>query len=120
MRTGAGIRRTSKGDTMKTMKWTQRICIGSGLALASVFSIPMVAGAATPDPTCYTGCTPPEVSSATVTPTTVAPSDPGSTAMVNGSSSLPFTGADIGELAAIGAGAVVIGGVLARRRRSAS
>jgi LPXTG-motif cell wall-anchored protein len=43
-----------------------------------------------------------------------------SASMVNGSASLPFTGADVGELAAIGAGAIVIGGVLARRRRSAS
>jgi LPXTG-motif cell wall-anchored protein len=40
--------------------------------------------------------------------------------LVNGSSSLPFTGADIGELAAVGAGAIVIGGILVRRRRSAS
>lgn len=34
-----------------------------------------------------------------------------------GSSSLPFTGADVAELAAIGAGAVVLGGVLVRARR---
>ena len=41
-------------------------------------------------------------------------------ASVNSSASLPFTGADIGELAVVGAGAIVVGGVLARRRRSAS
>lgn len=106
---------------MKTMKWTQRICIGTGLAVASMFAVPTVAGA---DATCYTGCTP-----STVSPTSVPPPEPNSaggvhttggvhtSAMVNGSSSLPFTGADIGELAAVGVGAVVIGGVLTRRRR---
>jgi hypothetical protein len=35
----------------------------------------------------------------------------------NGSSSLPFTGGDIVELSVIGAGALALGGVLARRRR---
>ena len=104
---------------MKTLTWTQRICIGSGLALASMFAVPAVAGAAS---TCYTGCTPPTVASVSVTPTTS--SGGGTTAhtsaLVNGSSSLPFTGADIGELAAVGAGAIVIGGILARRRRQTS
>jgi len=101
---------------MKTMKWTQRICIGSSIAVASLFAVPAVAGA---DPTCYTGCTPPAVSNNNVVP---PPStDPvRTTASVNGSSSLPFTGADVGELAAVGVGAIVLGGVLARRRRSAS
>jgi hypothetical protein len=103
---------------MKTLKWTQRICIGSGLALASMFAVPAVAGA---DSTCYTGCVPPTVQATSVTPST----GPGTSAvhtsaMVNGSSSLPFTGADIGELAAVGAGAIVIGGILARRRRQTS
>ena len=106
---------------MKTMKWTQRICIGSSIALASVFAVPAVAGAV--DPTCYPTCTPPTVSSNSLVPSApVAPKvQPAhTTASVNGSSSLPFTGADIGELAAVGAGAIVLGGVLARRRRSAS
>jgi hypothetical protein len=101
---------------MKTMKWTQRICIGAGLAVTSMFAVPAVAGA---DATCYTGCTPPAVSPNVVTPPATTNSDgvqPASVT-VNGSSSLPFTGADIGELAAVGVGAVVIGGVLTRRRR---
>ncbi|HEY5109916.1 MAG TPA: hypothetical protein VII96_09950 [Acidimicrobiales bacterium] len=103
---------------MKTMKWTQRICIGAGLAVTSMFAVPTVAGA---DTTCYTGCTPPTVSPTSVPPPTTPSTEPVHTAAatVNGSSSLPFTGADIGELAAVGIGAVVIGGVLARRRRSA-
>ena len=100
---------------MKTMKWTQRICIGTGLAVASMFAVPTVAGA---DTTCYTACTAPIVSPTSVPPPGPTTTDPvHTTTMVNGSSSLPFTGADIGELAAVGVGAVVIGGVLTRRRR---
>jgi len=99
---------------MKTMKWTQRICIGSSIAVASLFAVPAVAGA---DPTCYTGCTPSVVANnSTVPPRT----DPATTASVSSSSSLPFTGADVGELAAVGAGAIVVGGLLVRRRRSAA
>ncbi len=101
---------------MKTMKLTQRICIGSAIAVASLFAVPAVAGA---DTTCYTGCTPPAVNNnAVVPPPSTQPVR--TAASVDGSSSLPFTGADIGELAVVGAGAVVLGGVLARRRRSAS
>lgn len=118
-------RESREKEDMKTLTVTQRICIGSGLALASMFAVPAVAGA---DATgCYTGCTPSTVQNISVTPVTpvTSPTTDGSgpasnTAMVNGSSSLPFTGADIGELGVVGAGAIVIGGLLARRRRSAS
>jgi hypothetical protein len=100
---------------MKTLKWTQRICIGSSIAVASLFAVPAIAGA---DTTCYTGCTPTAAANnSTVPPPTDAAN---TTASVSGSSSLPFTGADVGELAAVGAGAIVVGGLLARRRRSAS
>jgi len=103
---------------MKTMTWAQRICIGSGLALASVFSVPAVASAATAN--CYTGCTPPTVANNSVVPPTTSPSGNGTvTPTVSGSSSLPFTGADVGELAAVGVGAIVVGGILVRRRRTA-
>jgi hypothetical protein len=108
-------RESREEEHMKTLKWTQRICIGSGLALASMFAVPAVAGA---DSTCYTGCVPATVLGNSVTPTSGAV--PHTTAAVNGSSSLPFTGADIGELAAVGAGAIVVGGILARRRRQTS
>ena len=57
---------------MKTMKWTQRICIGAGLAVTSMFAVPAVAGA---DATCYTGCTPPTVSPSVVTPPATTTSD---------------------------------------------
>ena len=105
---------------MKTMKWTQRIVIGTGLAVASMFAVPTVAGAA--DSTCYVGCTPSAVSpsSVPVAPTSGGTPQAAASTLANGSSSLPFTGADIGELAAVGAGAVVIGGVLVRRRRRAA
>ena len=105
---------------MKTMTWTKRITLSAGLALTSLVAVPAVAGATG----CYTGCTPPTVSSTLVTPPSPPRTDPlhhvTTTAQVNGSSSLPFTGADIGELAAVGAGAVVVGVVLTRRRRSAA
>lgn len=48
--------------------------------------------------------------------------DPGThveaaTATQSGSSSLPFTGGDVAGLAAVGGGAIVIGGLLATRTR---
>ena len=102
---------------MKTMTWTKRITLSAGLALTSLVAVPAVAGA----DGCYTGCTPPTVSSTLVAPPSTDPlHHVTTTAQVNGSSSLPFTGADIGELAAVGAGAVVVGVVLTRRRRSAA
>jgi hypothetical protein len=105
---------------MKAFTRTKRICVVTGVAVVSMLAVPTVAGAT--DPACYTGCTPPAVSPNTVLPP--AQHDPSKTAAttsaVNGSSSLPFTGADVGELAAIGMGAVVIGRVLTRRRRQAS
>jgi uncharacterized surface anchored protein len=108
---------------MKTLTWTQRICIGSTIAVASLFAAPGVAGVAGAD-TCnpsYPTCSPSTVESTSVVPPSpAAVASDNATQTVNGSSSLPFTGADIGELAVVGAGAIVLGGVLARRRRSAS
>ena len=102
---------------MKMLKLTQRIVSGSSIAVASLVAVPAVAGAT--DPGCYTGCTPATVDANNVP--VPPPTDPVQTAAsVSGSSSLPFTGADIGGLAAVGAGAIVVGGVLARRRRSVS
>jgi hypothetical protein len=106
---------------MKRMSWTKRITISGGLALTSLVAVPAVAGAAG----CYPTCTPSTVASTSVAPPSTGSTTPGTdpvhtTAQVNGSSSLPFTGADIGELAAIGAGAVAVGVVLTRRRRNAA
>ena len=108
---------------MKTMTWTKRITLSAGLALTSLVAVPAVAGATTPTttlPGCYPTCAAPNVNGTAGTPTSTDGVHATTTAQVNGSSSLPFTGADIGELAAVGAGAVVVGVVLTRRRRSAA
>ena len=93
-----------------------------GLGLSMAFSV--VGGAylstsAYADSTCYTGCTAPTdpgagTSQATTTANVVT--DPSS-------GSLPFTGADIAEMAGIGAALVGAGGLLVargRRRTTAS
>jgi hypothetical protein len=90
-----------------------------GLGLGVVMSAAVVAlpTAAFADTTCYvTGCsqsqggvTPQVVS----TPPAVAPVEPQQAA----SGGLPFTGADIEEMAAVGAGALLVGGALVRRSR---
>ena len=107
------------------MMRTKRICIATAFAVAALLAAPTVAGAA--DTACYTGCIPPSVNPNSVPLPNPVPqpkpvlANPTTTIhVVNGSSSLPFTGADVGELAAVGLGAVVIGGVLTRRRRQAS
>lgn len=101
-----------------SLHWTKRICIGATIATASLFAVPAAAGAATT--TCYTGCTPPTVNNNSTLPAPPRTDPVHTAASVNGSSTLPFTGADIGELAVVGAGAIVVGGVLARRRRTTS
>jgi len=102
--------------------WARRLIVGSSLAVASLAMAPGIAGA-TP------GCVP--AGSVTepgcvITPTVSANTDPlpaasGSATVKTTStpSSLPFTGADVAELALIGTGAVLAGSVLARRRRRA-
>ncbi len=115
---------------MAVLTRIQKIVACSGVAVASLVVVPAVAQAApssAPATDCYTSCTPPTVTGNTV-PLNQDPSDPGAngtvagstaalTSTTNGSSSLPFTGADIGELAAVGLGAVAVGGLLTRRRR---
>jgi LPXTG-motif cell wall-anchored protein len=109
--------------------WARRLIIGSSLALASLAIVPSVAGA---DPA---SCTPsntynvpttcavvPAVSSTSDGPTTAAAvTTPTTTPAVHTTaattSSLPFTGADVEELAVVGVGAVLAGGLLLRRRR---
>jgi LPXTG-motif cell wall-anchored protein len=107
--------------------WARRLIVGASLAVASVAMVPGIASADT------TSCVPAgsvtEPSNCVTTPTvandgndgavqtpvapitSVTPTPPSST------SSLPFTGADVAELAVIGTGAVLAGGVLMRRRR---
>ena len=107
--------------------WARRLIVGASLAVASVAMVPGIASADT-----ATGCvaagsvtepgncvTIPTVggggNTGVQTPVTPAASvDPIPT---TSTSSLPFTGADVAELAVIGTGAVLAGGVLMRRRR---
>ena len=78
--------------------------VGSMLALAAVM-VPAVAAHAS---TCYTACTPTHHR---------GPAPHANDARAVSSSELAFTGADIEEMTAIGAGALVVGGVLLRRNR---
>ena len=108
--------------------WARRLIVGASLAVASVAMVPGIASADT-----TTGCVPAgsvtEPSNCVTTPTVPNDGNDGAVqtpvvAPVTGTpaptvttSSLPFTGADVAELAVIGTGAVLAGGVLMRRRR---
>ncbi|HVB91807.1 MAG TPA: hypothetical protein VND70_06880 [Acidimicrobiales bacterium] len=87
------------------------IGMGALLALPAVSVLPGVAGA---DNTCYTGCT---AASGGVTDA----NGQGLSTPTSSPGSLAFTGADLGEMALIGVGAVAAGTVLVRRshRRTA-
>jgi hypothetical protein len=109
--------------------WARRLIIGASLAVASVAVVPGIAGATT-----GTGCVPAgsvtEPNNCVITPTVtndgndgavqtlVAPTTSVTPTPTASTSSLPFTGADVAELAVIGTGAVLVGGVLTRRRRT--
>ena len=114
------------------------LSLGAGLAFTTlgVVALPgAVASAATTGTsgntgsgTCYPACPPtaPQSGVSVTTPApqvTVAPAVAPAAAPTQAPTSggLPFTGADISEMAAVGAGALVLGGVLVRRsRRNAS
>ncbi|HLI73188.1 MAG TPA: hypothetical protein VKU86_04860 [Acidimicrobiales bacterium] len=89
--------------------------LGFGMALSTV-GVVVAPAVAFADSTCYTGCSTPNTGSTPVTPSAPAaaqtqpPSEPAS-------GGLPFTGADIAEMTAVGAGAVLVGGVLVQRSR---
>ena len=113
------------------MMWARRLLIGSGLAVGSLALASGVAGAASCGSMSGVSCSvTPQVSGNQTTPTpatTAATSalpydgtSSSSSSSTGSSSSLPFTGADIAELAVIGGAAAVVGGVLTRRRRLAS
>jgi hypothetical protein len=91
--------------------------LGLGLTLATlgVVAVPTMAYA---DATCYTGCTTPMtgVSTPVVTPNVTTPAAaPAEPAQAAGG--LALTGADIEGMATIGAGALVVGGLMVRRSR---
>ncbi len=101
--------------------------LASTALLTSGWLAPSTAGAAS-DPGCYTSCLPftptdPTDPGGPTTPVTTptspgGPTDPGGAGTNSGEvSSLPFTGADVAELAVVGVGAVAVGTVLLRRRK---
>src|SRR5215472_12993556 len=90
--------------------------LGFGVALSTA-GVVLAPAAAFADATCYTGCSTPSTGnnnpatpSAPAQAQTQPPSNPAS-------GGLPFTGADIAEMAAVGAGAVLVGGALVQRSR---
>lgn len=90
------------------------IALGAGLSVAPIamLAAPMAAHA---DTTCYTSCT-----TTTTTPTGSAAAGAATTTtspVTGAAAALPFTGADIGEMAAVGAGAILLGAVMVRRNR---
>lgn len=107
------------------MMWARRLLIGSGMTVASLALVSGVAGAASCGSMSGVSCSvTPTVSGVTSAPpvtsaTSALPYESAAPSPTAAPSSLPFTGADVAELAVIGAGAVVAGGLLARRRRTA-
>jgi LPXTG-motif cell wall-anchored protein len=108
--------------------WARRMLMGSGLTVASLALASGVAGAAGCGSMSAVNCSVTPVIAATSSTPTVAstagstgtgtePATVAATSTSTGSSSLPFTGADIEELAVVGVGAVLAGGLLLRRRR---
>jgi len=107
------------GQVMAVLK-VKRVLVGMGLAAAVALPVLAIPGSASAQ--CYTTCAPPN--HITVVPPTQLPftgsagNDGGvSTTSSTSQSSLPFTGADVEEIAALGLGSLLIGGVLVRRGR---
>ncbi len=108
--------------------WARRMIVGASLAVASMAMVPGIAGA-DPASNCVPAGSVTEPGNCVTTPTVAGsgkatdpvaqlPVTSGSAAVKTAStSSLPFTGADVAELAVVGTGAVLAGSVLMRRRR---
>lgn len=92
--------------------------LGLGLGLVMSAAVVVVPSAAFADTTCYTGCSGPTSGVTTPPTSTPAPAQaPIEPVAAPTSGGLPFTGADIEGMAAVGAGALVLGGVMVRRSR---
>jgi hypothetical protein len=89
--------------------------LGLGLTLSTlgVVAVPSMAFA---DATCYTGCTTPQTGVSTPAPGIVTPA-PAPIEPQQAATGLALTGADIEGMATIGAGALVVGGLMVRRSR---
>jgi hypothetical protein len=103
--------------------WARRLIVGSSLAVASLAMVPGLAGADSCTPagsvTEPGGCVTVPTVPATPDPTPVVSGTGNAASTPATTSSLPFTGADVVELAMVGSGAVLAGGLLMRRRRRA-
>jgi len=105
--------------------WARRLLIGSGVAVASLIAVPSAAGAASCGSMSGVNCstvtpTPPAIAGNSAKPTSQLPATLGQGATeptTAPTTSLPFTGADVEELAVVGVGAVLAGSLLMRRRR---
>jgi hypothetical protein len=117
-----------RGEGLKIEMKRKLLGLGLGLTLSTlgVAAAAVPATAAFADTTCYTGCTTAITSPPTTAPTpqvaptvvtTPAPTPTEPPVVKAAASSLPFTGADIEEMAAVGAGALLVGGLLVRRSR---
>ena len=112
-----------RGEGLKSEMKSKILGLGLGLTLVDARrgGGPACGGLcrrATPT-TCYTGCT--TVDHEPAAHDSDAASDRAGAepklAVSAGSASLPFTGADIEEMAAVGAGALLVGGLMVRRSR---
>jgi hypothetical protein len=104
-----------RGEGLTSEMKSKLLGLGLGLTMATLGVAAVPATAAFADTTCYTGCTTPAASTPAplVTTPVVVPVEPKAAA----TNALPFTGADIEGMAAIGAGALVAGGLMVRRSR---
>ena len=104
-----------RGEGLISEMKSKLLGLGLGLTLTTMGVAAVPATAAFADSTCYTGCTTPATSppiTPLVTTPVVVPVEPKAAG-----ASLPFTGADIEGMAAIGGGALVAGGLMVRRSR---
>jgi hypothetical protein len=109
-----------RGEGLKNDMKSKLLGLGMGLTLSAlgVAAVPAAAAFADTAPsTCYTGCTTSITSPPTIPITTTVVTEPAPIAKTAAGASLPFTGADIEEMAAVGAGALMVGGLMVRRSR---
>jgi hypothetical protein len=110
--------RLLRGERVEIEMKNKLLGLGLGLTLSTLGVVAVPATASFADTTCYTGCTTP--ATGTSTPVTVAPqpmSTPIEPVQAPAAAGLPFTGADIEGMATVGAGALVLGGLMVRRSR---
>ena len=105
---------------MKSEMKSKLLGLGLGLTLSTlgVVAVPAaVAFADTAPSTCYTGCETSITSPPVTTAVTPVVTEPAPIAKTAAGATLPFTGADIEGMVAVGAGALMVGGLMVRRSR---